>query len=106
MDEDIDVFDWEAVEWALAYRVNAAMGDITFFPGTSGSMLDPSVPIAERDSVKYGHGKWTRVLIDATVNWELEPQEQYGGSRYPALGTSISSGMTETLKRRWKEYGF
>lgn len=106
VDEDIDVFDWEAVEWALAYRVNAAMGDIAFFPGTSGSMLDPSVPIAERDSVKYGHGKWTRVLIDATVNWELEPQEQYGGSRYPALGTSISPGMTETLKRRWKEYGF
>jgi len=30
-----------------------------------------------------GVGKWTRVLIDATVNWELEPEEQYGGKREP-----------------------
>lgn len=105
VDEDIDIFDGEAIEWALAYRVNAGMGDISFFPGTVGSMLDPSVSIAERNSVKYGHGKWTRVLIDATINWELEPQEQYGGNRYPPLGTAISPKMEETLKRRWKEYG-
>ena len=83
VDDDIDIHDWEAIEWALCYRVNAGLGDITTFPGTSGSMLDPSVPSEERDSVKYGHGKWTRVLIDATINWELEPQEQYGGNRYP-----------------------
>lgn len=106
VDEDIDIYDGEAIEWALAYRVNAAMGDISFYPGTVGSMLDPSVPIQERNSVKYGHGKWTRVLIDATINWELEPQEQYGGSRYPALGTAISPKMEETLRRRWREYGF
>ncbi|TMA11655.1 MAG: UbiD family decarboxylase, partial [Deltaproteobacteria bacterium] len=106
VDEDIDIFDGEAIEWALAYRVNAGMGDISFFPGTTGSMLDPSVPVHERDSVKYGHGKWTRVLVDATINWELEPQEHYGGNRYPPLGTTISPKMEETLRRRWKEYGF
>ena len=106
VDEEIDIFDWEAIEWALAYRVNAAMGDISFFPGTPGSMLDPSVPLEERNSLKYGHGKCTRVLIDATINWELEPQEQYGGNRYPPVGTAISPKMAETLKRRWKEYGF
>jgi UbiD family decarboxylase len=106
VDEDIDIFDGEAIEWALAYRVNAGMGDISFFPGTTGSMLDPSVPLHERDSIKYGHGKWTRVLVDATINWELEAQEHYGGSRYPPLGTTISPKMEATLKRRWKEYGF
>lgn len=106
VDEDIDIFDGEAIEWALAYRVNAGMGDITFFPGTVGSMLDPSVPIEERNSVKYGHGRWTRVLIDATINWDLEPQAQYGGSRYPPLGTAIAPKMAERLKKRWKEYGF
>lgn len=105
VDDDIDIHDWEAIEWALCYRVNAALGDITIFPGTSGSMLDPSVPAEERDSVKYGHGKWSRVLIDATINWELEPQAQYGGNRYPPVGTAISPRMAETLKRRWKEYG-
>lgn len=106
VDDDIDIHDWEAIEWALCYRLNAGLGDITTFPGTSGSMLDPSVPLEQRDSVKYGHGKWTRVLLDATINWELEPQAQYGGHRYPPVGTAISDNMSATLKRRWKEYGF
>jgi len=106
VDDDIDIHDWEALEWALCYRVNAGLGDITTFPGSSGSMLDPSVPLADRNSVKYGHGLWTRVLIDATINWSLEPQEQYGGDRYPPLGTTISDEMTATIKRRWSEYGF
>jgi 4-hydroxy-3-polyprenylbenzoate decarboxylase len=106
VDDDIDIHDWEAIEWALCYRVNAGLGDISFFGGTSGSMLDPSVPLEERNSVKYGHGSWTRVLIDATINWRLEPQEQYGGKRYPEVGTAVSPAMAEILKRRWKEYGF
>jgi 4-hydroxy-3-polyprenylbenzoate decarboxylase len=104
-DDDIDIFDDEAVEWALAYRVNADMGDISFFPGTFGSMLDPSVPLAQRDTVKYGQGKWCRVLIDATMNWELEKQEQYGGQRYPALSTTIDPEDEKLIERRWKEYG-
>ncbi len=106
VDEDIDIFDMEAIEWALAYRVNAAMDDISFFSGTSGSMLDPSVPLEQRDAVKYGHGKWTRVLIDATINWELEPQQQYGGDRYPPLSTEATKAMGEKIKKRWSEYGF
>ncbi len=99
VDDDIDIHDWEAIEWALCYRVNAGLGDISFFAGTSGSMLDPSVPLEDRNSVKYGHGSWTRVLIDATINWQLQPQEQYGGNRYPAVGTSISNEMAEQAKK-------
>jgi 4-hydroxy-3-polyprenylbenzoate decarboxylase len=106
VDDDIDIHDWEAIEWALCYRVNAGLDDISFFGGTSGSMLDPSVPLEDRNSVKYGHGSWTRVLIDATINWQLQPQEQYGGDRYPAVGTSISPEIAQVVKRRWKEYGF
>lgn len=106
VDDDVDIFDAEALEWALAYRVNAAMGDISFFPNTFGSMLDPSVPIGERDAVKYGQGQWTRVLIDATINWELEPQEQYDGQRYPPLATVYSREMAERVRKRWQEYGF
>src|SRR4029453_12313608 len=113
VDDDIDIHDWEAIEWALCYRVNAGLGDITTFPGTSGSMLDPSVPSEERDSVKYGHGKWTRVLIDATINWELEPQEQNGGNRYPPLGTGILHRISARIEKnselmplvRWQYQG-
>jgi 3-polyprenyl-4-hydroxybenzoate decarboxylase len=93
------------VERALAYRTNAAMGDIQFFSGTIGSSADPSVPVSQRDIIKYGPGKWTRVLIDATVNWDLEPQEQYGGKREPPLCTKITPEIAELINRRWHEYG-
>jgi len=105
VDKDIDVFDDDAVEWAMAYRTNAAMGDIQFFSGTIGSSLDPSVPVSQRDVMKYGQGKWTRVLIDATVSWELEPQEQWGGRREPPLCTEITPETEELVNRRWDEYG-
>lgn len=104
-DKDIDIYDDEAMEWALAYRVNPDMGDIQFFPGTFGSMLDPSVPLEQRDIGKYGQGKWNRTLIDATINWELERQDQYGGERYPPLATGIEPEDDELVMRRWKEYG-
>ncbi len=105
VDRDIDIFNDEAVEWAIAYRTNATMGAFQFFPGAPCHTLDPSLPISERDELKYGAGKWTRVLIDATVNWDLEPQEQYGGRREPPLCTVIPPEIDELLDRRWLEYG-
>ena len=104
VDDDIDIRNRIAVDWALAYRVNAAMGDIAFFD-TFGSPLDPSVPMEERDVIKYGQGSWRRVLIDATINWGLEPRPEWGGKRYPPLGTEISPAMQELIKKRWHEYG-
>ena len=41
VDTDIDIHDYGAIDWAFAYRVNAAEDDIVFFPGTFGSALDP-----------------------------------------------------------------
>lgn len=105
VDKDIDIFDDAAVEWALAYRTNAAMGAVQLFSGTPGGMLDPSVPHSERDVPKYGGGKWTRLFIDATVNWDLEPQAQYGGKREPPLCTEIDPKTAELVSRKWKEYG-
>ena len=106
VDEDIDLADSDAIEWAIAYRTNAEMGDFQFFPGTMGSPLDPSTPLAQRDVMKYGQGKWCRVFIDATVNWDLEPEEQYGGLREPPLCTVPTPEVAELIRRRWSEYGF
>jgi len=103
-DDDIDIYNDDAVEWAQSYRVNPDMGDVLFFPGTFGSMLDPSVPLEQRDIVKYGQGKWNRTLIDATINWELERQDQYGGERYPPLVTGIEPEDDALVTRRWKDY--
>ena len=91
----------------MAYRTNADMGDFQFFAGTPGNPLDPSTPLPLRDARKYGGaGKWTRVFIDATVNWELEPEEQYGGQRQPPLCTEVSPATAAVVESRWEEYGF
>ncbi|OGQ84052.1 MAG: hypothetical protein A3F90_14785 [Deltaproteobacteria bacterium RIFCSPLOWO2_12_FULL_60_19] len=104
VDDDIDIYDDDAVEWAIAWRTNAAMGDFAFFPGTFGSLYDPSVPLKERDALKYGQGKWTRILTDATINWDLELEEQFGGKRYPPLSTAIDPDTEQKILARWKEY--
>lgn len=105
VDEDIDIHDYSALDWAFAYRVNAAEDDIIFVPGTFGSALDPSTRLKYRDTLTYGTGKWSRVLIDATVNMDFEPQEQYGGERYPPTVRPREQDW-ELVNRRWKEYGF
>ncbi len=105
VDEDIDIYDDQAVEWALAYRVNAEMGDVVISPGNIGSNLDPSVPLPLRDTMKYGQGRWTAVLLDATINWDLEPQPQYGNKRYPTVATEIDQATLDLMSRRWSEYG-
>ncbi len=106
VDDDIDLADSDAIEWALAFRTNADMGDFQFFHGTLGSPLDPSVPLPQRNVMKYGQGKWTRVFIDATANWDLEPEEQFGGRREPPLCTVPPPEIADVVRRRWHEYGF
>ena len=105
VDEDIDIYDSEAMQWAIAYRMNPAMDQLLISPGSIGSVLDPSVPLHERNPVKYGMGKWSRVLVDATINWELEPQEQFGGKRFPMLATDVHPEDERKVSERWGEYG-
>lgn len=105
VDDDIDIRDYGALDWAFAYRVNAAEDDIVFFPGTFGSLLDPSTRLEYRDPIKWGTGKWCRVLIDATRNLDFEPQEQYKGDRYPPTVRPLPE-HAELVVRRWAEYGF
>jgi len=104
VEEDIDIRDPEAVEWAIAYRVNAGEGGIVTFGPTFGSPLDPSTPAHLRNPQKYGSGKWTRMLIDATRNWELEPLEEYGGRRFPPI-SKLPVELEKKVMQRWQEYG-
>lgn len=104
VEEDIDIRDPEAVEWAIAYRVNAGAGDIMTYGPTPGSPLDPSTPPHENNPGKYGAGKWTRVLFDATRSWAIEPSERFGGRRYPPV-TKLPVELEKQIHRRWDEYG-
>jgi 4-hydroxy-3-polyprenylbenzoate decarboxylase len=104
VDEDIDIFDEDALEWALAWRVNADMGDVVVFPEEPSNPLDPSTPLDERNPLRFGDGVAGRVLIDATVNWKLEPREEWGGRRVPPLSTDTAPEDLELINQRWKEY--
>ena len=45
------------------------------------------------------------VLIDATINHDFDPEENYGGDRYPP---SVKPDPRDWVKveKRWKDYGF
>jgi len=58
VDEDIDIYDWESVEWALATRVQPDR-DVYIFRNVKGSSLDPSADQVSRKTSKWG--------IDATI---------------------------------------
>ncbi len=105
VDKDIDIYDPGSLEWAYAYRVNAAEDDVVFFPGTFGSALDPSTRLHLRDTNMYGTGKWCRILIDATVNLDFPPEENYDGKRYPQ-DVNPHPEDWELVNSRWEEYGF
>jgi hypothetical protein len=74
-------------------------------PGTFGSALDPSTRLKFRDTNLYGTGKWCRVLIDATINLDFEPEENYQGDRYPKMVKPEAVDM-DLVEKRWEEYGF
>jgi UbiD family decarboxylase len=105
VDEDIDIHNYEALEWAFAYRVNAAEDDLVVFPGCSGSIFDPSTRLEDRDALKYGTGKWNRLLIDATMNWNFGKRSEWGDNVYPPL-VQFQEEVLDSVKKRWKEYGF
>ena len=41
VDEDIDIHDYGALDWAFAYRVKRGRGRHRVLPGSWGSLLDP-----------------------------------------------------------------
>ena len=76
VDEDVDLYDPAAVEWAVATRFQADQ-DLVVFPDQPSSSLDPSaklVPGQKARSAKMG--------LDATVPWHdrsgrvLSPEER------------------------------
>ncbi|MBI4969144.1 MAG: UbiD family decarboxylase [Rhodospirillales bacterium] len=104
VEEDIDLRDPAALDWAMAFRVNAGQGQLLTFGPTFGSVLDPSTPRDQANPAKYGTGQWTRVLIDATRNWEFERNPDWGDRRFPPVNT-IPVALERQIKKRWAEYG-
>ena len=99
VDEDIDIHDYEAVDWACAWRVNAGEDDIVIFPANWGAGLDPSVRRRDADVLRFGTGKWNRMLIDATINLDYDAER--GGDRYPPTVRPADEDI-RALEKRWQ----
>ena len=104
VEEDIDIRDREALDWAMAFRVNASEGQVLTFGPTFGSVLDPSTPLNQANIRKYGTGMWTRLLIDSTRNWEFERNPDWGNRRFPPVNT-IAVELERKIRERWADYG-
>ena len=104
VEQDIDIRDPHAVDWAIAYRVDAGQGGLTTYSPTAGSLMDPAVDPATRNSIKYGSGRWTRVLIDATRNWDFDLKPSGGGPRFQQV-YRLPLELEQKVCDRWQEYG-
>ncbi len=105
VDDDIDIHDYAAVDWAIAYRVNAGEGDIFIMPNTFGAGLDPSTRRRDRNAALFGTGKWNRLLIDATMNLDYDPDPDLGGARFPPTVWPAKDDEA-AVRARWDELGF
>jgi 4-hydroxy-3-polyprenylbenzoate decarboxylase len=104
VDDDIDIHDYAAVDWAIAYRVNAGEDDVVIMPATFGLFLDPSTRKRDRNTSLYGTGKWNRMLIDATMNLDYDPDPEFDGARFPPLVWPAAEDIA-AVKARWSELG-
>lgn len=103
VDDDIDVHSYEAVDWAIAWRVHAGEGDVMIYPANWGAGLDPSVRRRDANVHLFGTGKWARVLTDATINLDYEPERD--GQRYPPTVHPAPEDM-KRIEARWDTLGF
>jgi 2,5-furandicarboxylate decarboxylase 1 len=82
VDDDIDVFNGEEVEWAIATRVQGDR-DIMIIPGARAKPLDPSLPVMPPGMVPTG----AKVGVDATIS-EGIPHERYERISYAYADTA------------------
>jgi 3-polyprenyl-4-hydroxybenzoate decarboxylase len=104
VDDDIDIHDYAAIDWAIAHRVNAGEDDVIIMPSTFGMGLDPSTRRRDRNATLFGTGKWNRMLIDATINLDYDPDPDLGGARFPPT-VWPSKEDEANVDARWTELG-
>ena len=93
VDDDIDVRNSFQVEWAMAWRTQAAR-DFFVVDGVVPSGLDPSTAAADVPQHDRRRRVGSKVLIDATRKHDYPP-----AARLP-------KEYLETVRGRWAEYGF
>lgn len=100
VDEDIDIFDLNKMNWAFGYRVEPTK-DILQFPGWIG----PGDPIIHPDD-RVGTTTFlgTRVLIDATKPIRYKRSEKWFNEKFPPVATPDANTM-KLVDSKWDKYG-
>ena len=104
VDDDIDIYNFEAIQWAIDYRVNPLENSIVIIPGTPLLGLDPSQRFDGRDPEVYGGSVRNRMMIDATKIWDYGRREEWGNDFYPPVNR-LPDDVRELVGKRWTEYG-
>ncbi|KXA94586.1 hypothetical protein AKJ37_07470 [candidate division MSBL1 archaeon SCGC-AAA259I09] len=90
VDEDIDIWDYDSVHWALSTRVKADR-DVTILSRRAGQWLDPAPPPREKG--------WQGCLgIDAT---RPEEDYEYYDEEFPQ--TVADPDIVERVEKKWGE---
>lgn len=104
VDEDIDPWNSEMVNWSIAWRTRASE-DFMIWKNHRGSRLDPRIPPEEK-------GFQDKVMIDATRPYHWAPREVWSsgpdGTGVPLKFPPSTRPATETclkVNKRWDEYG-
>ncbi len=104
VDEDIDIYDFEAIDWAFAHRFNP-VEDIVIVPRLPGTVIDPVIPPEQRDLVKFGGGISNRMIIDATKTFAFGRRPEWGNDFYPPVAYELAPEDKERVEARWNEFG-
>jgi UbiD family decarboxylase len=91
VDDDIDPYDLEQVDWAVATRVLASR-DVDVIADVAGMILDPALPEAEQHS---GSARGSKLVIDAT---------RYNAKSFPVLVRPDEATLAR-VEREWDRYG-
>lgn len=102
VDEDIDPYNPEMVEFAIATRVDPA-NDIKIVDDFPGIPLDPRIPSSEKEP-RMGGGRWSRICIDATRPFTWPAQEIWGGKKYPPV-QHWPDEIEDIVDAKWDKYG-
>jgi 4-hydroxy-3-polyprenylbenzoate decarboxylase len=71
--------------------------------GSSGSPLDPAVPLELRNTPELGTGLWNRVVIDATRTWRFPRRPEWNNEKFPPVSRNRPED-TVFIRNRWDQY--
>jgi 2,5-furandicarboxylate decarboxylase 1 len=85
VDEDVDIFNYAEVLWAISTRVNPEQ-DIIVIPGAKIHAMDPSCPEFGAPGAPGWHRIGGKVIIDATKPPECDPKRRFEFERLRPVG--------------------